>query len=222
MTVFRVKTGVPGLDDLIGGGLVPGSAILVAGPTGSGKTLFCLQFLWHGLLKGEPGVYVTFEQSPEEVKEDASMFGWNFDAYERKKICRIVFYDPLEIADTSKLVVDEVKRIGAKRLVIDSTSVFAMYVKDEFKVREKIYKLVQSLKKTGCTVLMTSEVTENSKGFSRYAVEEFVADGVIGLYYTGVGGEEFNNIEIRKMRRTKHARGYFPLEFTNDGLRVVT
>lgn len=222
MTAFRVKTGIPGLDDLIGGGLIPGSAVLVAGPTGAGKTLFCLQFLWHGLLKGEPGVYVTFEQSPEEVKEDASMFGWNFDAYERKKMCRIVFYDPLEIADTNKLVVDEVKRIGAKRLVIDSTSVFAMYVKDEFKMREKIYKLVQSLKKTGCTVLMTSEVIEHAKGFSRYAVEEFVADGVIGLYYTGIGGEEFNNIEIRKMRRTKHARGYFPLEFTNDGLRVVT
>ncbi len=222
MAFTRVKTGINGLDDLIGGGFIPGSAVLVSGHTGAGKTLFCLQFLWHGLQKGEPGVYVTFEQSPEEVKEDALVFGWNFDAYERKKTCRIVFYDPLEIADTNKLVVDEVKRIGAKRLVIDSTSVFAMYVRDEFKVREKIYRLVRSLKKTGCTVLMTSEVTENSKGFSRYAIEEFIADGVIGLYYTGLGGEDFNNIEIRKMRRTKHARGYFPLEFTASGLRVVS
>ncbi|MBI1972233.1 MAG: AAA family ATPase [Candidatus Aenigmarchaeota archaeon] len=221
MPITRVKTGVPGLDELMEGGLIPGSAVLVAGHTGAGKTLFCLQFLWNGLQKGEPGVYISFEQTPEELKDDAMVFGWNFDSYERKGMCKIAFYNPFEIADVNKLVTDEIGKVRAKRVVIDSTSVFAMYLNDEFKVREKLYKLIEKLKQTGCTILMTSEILEESKGFSRYGVEEFVADAVLALYYTGLGGEEYNNIEIRKMRRTKHARGYFPLEFTNEGLKVI-
>ncbi len=221
MPIARVKTGIPGLDELIEGGLIPGSAVLVAGHTGAGKTLFSMQFLWNGLIKGEPGVYISFEQTPEELKDDAIIFGWNFDAYERKGMCKIAFYNPFEIADVNKIITDEINKVKAKRVVIDSTSIFAMYLNDEFKVREKLYKLIEKLKQTGCTVLMTSEILEDAKGFSRYGVEEFVADAVIALYYTGLGGEAYNNIEIRKMRRTKHARGYFPLEFTSDGLKVI-
>ncbi|MBI2085212.1 MAG: AAA family ATPase [Candidatus Aenigmarchaeota archaeon] len=220
MPIARVKTGIPGLDDLMEGGLVPGSSILVAGHTGAGKTLFCMQFLWSGLQKGEPGVYISFEQTPEELKDDAIIFGWNFDSYERKGMCKIAFYNPFEIADVNKIITDEISKVRAKRVVIDSTSIFAMYLNDEFKVREKLYKLIEKLKQTGCTVLMTSEILEESIGFSRYGVEEFVADAVIVLNYLGVGGEFARGLTVRKMRRTNHYKDMVPFDVTKDGLVV--
>ncbi|MBI4176784.1 MAG: AAA family ATPase [Candidatus Aenigmarchaeota archaeon] len=220
MPITRIKTGVQGLDELIEGGLIPGSAVLIAGHTGAGKTLLSMQFLWAGLQKGEPGVYISFEQTPEELKDDAIIFGWNFDAYERKGMCRILYYNPFEVADVNKIVIDEINKVRAKRLVIDSTSVLAMYLNDEFKVREKLYKLIEKLKQTGCTILMTSEILEESKGFSRYGVEEFVADAVIVLNYIGVGGEFARGLTIRKMRRTNHYKDVVPFEVTKDGLLV--
>ncbi|MBI3412544.1 MAG: AAA family ATPase [Candidatus Aenigmarchaeota archaeon] len=221
MPITRIKSGIPGLDELTEGGLVPGSAVLVAGHTGAGKTLFCMQFVWHGLQKGEAGVYISFEQTPQELKDDAAVFGWNFDAYERKGMCKIAFYNPFEIADVNKIVTDEINKIRAKRVVIDSTSIFAMYLNDEFKVREKLYKLVQKLKQTGCTVLMTSEITEDSKGFSRFGVEEFVADAVVVLYYLGIGSTNFRSLQVIKMRRTKHEQDHVPFEIGKNGLEIM-
>lgn len=220
MPITRIKTGIPGLDDLVEGGLIPGSAVLVSGHTGAGKTLFSMQFLWAGLQKGEPGIYISFEQTPEELKDDAIIFGWNFDAYERKGMCKILYYNPFEVADVNKIVIDEINKVRAKRLVIDSTSILAMYLNDEFKVREKLYKLIEKLKQTGCTILMTSEILEESKGFSRYGVEEFVADAVIVLNYIGVGGEFARGLAIRKMRRTNHYKDIVPFEITKDGVVV--
>ncbi len=220
MPPARIKTGVPGLDDLIEGGLIPGSSVLLAGHTGAGKTLFSLQFLWNGLQRGEPGVYISFEQTPEELKGDALVFGWNFEAYERKNLCKIAYYSPFEIADVNKIIIDDVKKIGAKRIVIDSTSVFAMYLKDEFKIREKLYSLIRKLKETKCTAIMTSEMLEDSKGFSRYGVEEFIADGVITLDYIGVNGEFERALAIRKMRRTGHYKDLVPFTITGEGIII--
>ncbi len=220
MPPARIKTGVSGLDDLIEGGLISGSSVLVAGHTGAGKTLLSLQFLWNGLQRGEAGVYISFEQTPEELKGDALVFGWNFEAYERKNLCKIAYYSPFEIADVNKIIIDDVKKIDAKRIVIDSTSIFAMYLKEEFKIREKLYSLIKKLKETKCTVIMTSEILEDSKGFSRYGVEEFVADGVIVLSYIGVGGEYARGLMVRKMRRTDHYKNLVPFEITKDGIVI--
>lgn len=217
----RIKTGVPGLDRLIQGGLVQGSIYLLTGGTGTGKTIFGCQFLWYGLQKGETCVYVTLEEDPVDIREDVKNFGWDFEKFEKKGLCKIIYIDPVSTGNINTTIMEEIKRLDAKRLVIDSTAVMGMALERESLVRRRVFSIINALKlHDGCTSLIISEVPEDTKKLSRFGVEEFVVDGVIVLYYTGIGGEEGNCMEIRKMRRTNHAKGYFPLRFTPQGLKV--
>ncbi len=216
----RVPSGIPGLDKLIQGGFIPGDVYLITGGTGTGKTLFCCQFLLEGLKNNEPGIYFSLEELPEEVVHDAEAFGWDMKKYIDENKLAVEYQDPFEMVDLTTMVNEKISQMGAKRVVIDSTSIFGMVFSSPSDLRKRLYELIKALKKTGAVVLMTAEVLEDAKGLSRYGVEEFVADGIIVLYYTGIGGEEGSNIEIRKMRRTKHARGYYSLEIGKNGLLV--
>ncbi len=216
----RVSSGVPGLDALIGGGFVPNDVYLITGGTGTGKTLFCCQFLWEGLQKGENGLFFSMEERAEDVISDAEVFGWNFSKYIDEGKCAIQYHDPVEMADITTEVKNIIKKYDARRVVIDSTSIFGMVFENEHEMRKKLYELIKALKDTGCVVLLTAEILEDSKALSRYGVEEFVVDGVIVLYYVGIGGEEGSSLQVRKMRRTNHAKGYFQMEFTKNGLAV--
>ena len=216
----RITTGIPGLDKLIEGGFVKGSTVLISGGTGTGKTIFSLQFLLEGLKNGENCMFISLEQKPREVVDDVMRFGWALDEYVRKKKLFIEAYDPFQITDITSPLLDKIKERNITRIAIDSTSVFGLYFKDPFEVRKQLFKLVTGLKDSGVTSLLTAELPEEEKQLSRFGVEEFIVDGVIILYYTGIGGEESNSLEVRKMRRTKHNKGFFPLEFTDVGLVV--
>lgn len=219
---MRVKTGVPGFDELVGGGFVPGAAILVSGQSGTGKTVFGLQFLWNGLVKGEPGLYVSFEETPREIREDALSLGWNFDAFEKKGMCKIDYYDPFEVSDMNVPLSEEIRRINAKRVVIDSVSVFAMHLGDAARIRKRIYKLIETLKRTGATILLLSETLEDSKNFSRFGIEEFVADGVISLSCVESEGIFSRFLAVRKMRRSNHTHEMHPFEIGKNGLELLS
>ncbi len=216
----RMSSGIPGLDKLMQGGFLQNDIYLVTGGTGTGKTIFCCQFLWEGLRKGEKGIFFSLEEQPDDVIHDAENFGWDFNKFVEKKMFKMEYQDPFEMVDITTLVKEKIEKFGAKRVVIDSTSIFGMVFKDENELRKRLYELIKTLKKTNTVVLMTAEVLEDSKSLSRFGVEEFVVDGVIVLYYTGIGGEEGSCLEIRKMRRTKHAKGYFSLGFSKNGLSV--
>ncbi|MCD6399073.1 MAG: KaiC domain-containing protein, partial [Candidatus Aenigmarchaeota archaeon] len=97
--IERIKTGITGLDKLIDGGFVKGSSVLVTGAAGTGKTIFCCQFLWEGLKNGENCMYITFEELPEEIKGDAAVFGWDFDKYEKNGKLIISYRDPFQTTD---------------------------------------------------------------------------------------------------------------------------
>lgn len=220
-TIPRVKTGIPGLDPLIQGGFVRNSVNLVTGGTGTGKTIFAAQYIWEGLKKGEPGVYITMEQHPTDLKQDFLQFGWDFAKYEKQGLCVIDYFDPAQVNNIASAILNSVKTSKAKRLVIDSTSVIGLTIENEMMIRRKILSLVDVIKRnSNCTVLLTTEITENSNGLSRWGVEEFVVDGVVVLQFTGIGGQSFGNLQVRKMRRTSHARGWFPLEITLKGIKV--
>ncbi len=218
----RVTMGVKGLDKLLCGGIPKSSVILVSGGTGTGKTTFLSQYLWDGLEKGEKGLFITLEETPKEIKEDAAQYGWDFERFEKDGSFKCEYFDPFELSDISTRIADLITVNGFKRIAIDSTSLFGMYINDEYKIRKKLYQLVESLKKSGATTILSAEIPEDQKKkLSRFGVEEFVADGVIVLYYTGVGEGAFRNIEVRKMRRTNHKHGVFPLEIKKDGMHVV-
>ncbi len=218
--IERVPTGIPGLDDLIEGGVPKGSATLVSGGPGTGKTIFLSQFVREGLNRGENCLFVTLEESPEEIKGDVAVFGWDFDKYEKNGQLRIEYFDPFELGDLAGRIGDLIRVNNYTRVSIDSTALFGMYVNDLYKIRKMLYKLIEDIKRTEATVLLSTEIVEGSNSLSRFGVEEFVCDGIIVLYYMGLGEGVFRNIEIRKMRRTNHRNGTFPMEITPNGIVV--
>lgn len=216
----RVSSGITGLDRLMEGGFVKGSTTLVTGGTGTGKTTFCAQFIWEGLKKGEPGVYITLEEDPEDINEDLRRLGFDFERFRKKNTFRFVYQNPFEVSDISSTIVNAINSINAKRIVIDPISLIGMYMKDPAALRKRIFETIRILKKTGATTLITSEIKEDEKGLSRSGVMEFIADGVIVLQYLNIGKESFGNLQIRKMRRTKHEHGWFPVDITKSGFVV--
>lgn len=224
----RVETGIPGFDKLIEGGLIRGSTYLVAGQTGTGKSIFSVQYILNGLRKGEPGVYITLEQSTEEIIEDMSKFGWGEELkkYMDSGKLAIVSSVPTSIKDLQETALTNIRRVGAKRFVLDSLSVATMSWKvssmDIGKVRSEIFDFMRTLEHTGLTSLLITEIPEGDvKKISRFGFEEFIADGVIILHYLeyAAGGTP-RSLIIRKMRRTNHGTDIYPIEITKDGLVV--
>lgn len=219
-SIDRIATGVPGLDRLMQGGLLKGSATLVAGGAGTGKTIFCAQFLWEGLQKGENCLFITFEEPPEDIKADVRSFGWDFDEYIKKKKLFLEYKDPFQVTDIVEPFIEKIKKNNIQRVAIDSTSILGLYFKDSFEVRKQLYKLIIAVKSTGATSLFTAEIPEEGHKLSRFGMEEFVVDGVIVLYFIGIGGESFSSIQVRKMRRTQHSKEIYPMEITNKGIVI--
>jgi KaiC/GvpD/RAD55 family RecA-like ATPase len=118
------------------------------------------------------------------------------------------------------VIIDEIKRIDAKRLVIDSTSIVGLTIENPSQIRKILYNIAVTIKKTNCTALITSEIPEGSKKLSRFGVEEFVVDGVIVLNYLeyATGGGMDRSLVIRKMRRTKHGKEMYPMDITAKGI----
>lgn len=229
--IDRIPTGIPGFDRLIGGGFFRGSTNLLSGGTGSGKSIFSMQFLYNGASKfNEPGLYICFEESIDSLKEDAKVFGWDLDKYEKNKKVTFLYLTPYTTTDLQSILAEEIPKSKAKRVVIDSISVFAMALNDIYRIRKQIFFLVSTLQKMGATSILTSETVGEAPldisggardgSFSRYGVEEFIADSVITVHNSGLGGAGDRAIRIVKMRRTDHTKGPVPFEIGNQGVKV--
>jgi len=216
----RVSSGIAGLDEHIGGGFVRDDVYLITGATGTGKTIFCLQFLWDGLQKDENGIFFSLEELANDVMSDAKIFGWDFQPFIDQKKFLIQYSNPFEMLDITSGIRGAIKKFNAKRVVIDSTSMFGLEFESAHKLRNKLYSLIKELKGSGCVVLMTAEILEDQKGLSRYGVEEFVADGVIMLNYLGIGSLTSRSMVIRKMRRTNHGTDVYPFSMTSKGIVI--
>ncbi|HNV00939.1 MAG TPA: gas vesicle protein GvpD [archaeon] len=233
----RIKTNIPGFDELIEGGLPEGRSFLVSGGTGTGKTIFATQFLINGAKMGEAGIYVTLDERPELIREDMLRFGWNLRQYEDEQLIKIIdgttskigipsdeeFTLPATGFDLDKLLLEimkAIKKIRAKRVVIDSIPALGLNFQNEHEIRKAILKLVYLLSRAGVTTVMTTEINEDSKQYGKYGVEEFVADGVIILHYMGLGTQSNRTLHIRKMRATKHSEDLHPLQITENGMKI--
>jgi KaiC/GvpD/RAD55 family RecA-like ATPase len=223
--VQRVSTGINGLDDLIEGGLPEHSVTLVSGGAGTGKTILCSQFLWHGLQNGEKCRFISLEEPIDDIKSDAAVFGWDFSQYEESDDFEITYIKPTA---GERGFLNKVKNLASDpditRLVIDSVSVMlGAYGGNESEKRDNLYDLVRNIKQSSTTTLLTSEIPESeNSSLSRYGVSEFVADGAIVLYYSGVAEGTFRNVEVRKMRKTNHTPGTYPFKITSDGINITT
>ncbi len=219
----RIPSGIPGLDELIQGGFIKGSANLIAGSTGTLKTIFCCQFIWEGLKRGENCVYITLEEPAEDIIAEALQFGMDFRPYIEEKRLIVEYVFPKTFDELDFDIFKRIKEVNASRFVLDSLTLVALCARgvEPIELRAKVFDFIMRLKKYGVTSLLVGEIPEESKGLSRFGFEEFVTDSVIVLHYLeyAAGGTP-RSLLIRKMRRTNHGTDIYPIEVTKKGIVV--
>ena len=150
----KIKTGITGLDDILNGGIPIGNLVVVSGEPGAGKTIMCLQYLYRGITEyNEPGVYVSLEESPDEIVKTAAQFGWDMMSLVKQGKLAIL---TIELYDFDKLrntIEDIIEKIGAKRLVIDPGVIFRLFFEKELDARKRILSLGKMLKRWRCTCM---------------------------------------------------------------------
>ncbi|MFW6085462.1 MAG: RAD55 family ATPase [Gemmatimonadota bacterium] len=221
----RISTGVPGLDDMMRGGIPAGDAVLLAGPSGSGKTILAMQMVVEGLRRDEPAVVAMFEEHPEEYLARASVFGLDLEEEIRRDALRVIRLRPLDLSvdEVLETIEASVREIGAHRVVIDSVSGFEIGLAPTFRaeIRDSLYRLVARLTGIGVTVLMTLEVVESFSPprFTRHGVS-FLADDIVVQRFVELNGFIRNVISVVKMRRSEHSRALRLYEITPRGVAV--
>jgi KaiC/GvpD/RAD55 family RecA-like ATPase len=217
----RIKTGIPGIDKIMGGGIPKTQLALITGTSGTGKTTFCCQFMHEGVKRyDDRGVYLSFEEPASSIKENAKEFGWDFAALEKMGKFSFIRYDPYHIEEVFDILESTVREVKATRVVVDSISALGLHVKDDAELRKMIFDLSMILRKLSCTSLIVSEIVPGSKGISRYGVEEFVADSVLVLYYERLQSTFSRAVQVWKVRGSSHSEKLHPYRISSNGIEA--
>jgi len=233
-------TGIEPLDQKLGGGIPQGNSVLVVGSSGSGKTTFCMQFLTNGARKGERGVFFTITEPLFKLTKNME----NFEFYDKKLIedgmvniidLRIISdrlglnVEKYSVEDASALLEvlkDIADELQVKRLVIDSITALCYRLESDEMIRDFIFKLGSSLAAMGCTTLLTSEIPPVMVGdlkYSKYGIEEFIADGIIYLSDIDRKGDLIRTMQLVKMRGTSHSRSKVAMNISSHrGIEIIT
>ncbi len=220
-----ISTGVPGIDAMMDGGIPEGDSLLVAGPSGAGKTILGHHFINEGVRQGEPGIVAMFEERPGEYVERASKFGIDFDTAQKEGMLKIIYIRPLDLSvdETLHEIVNAVREVGCKRLVIDSLVGFELALAPGFRTdfRESLYRMIGALTRMGVTIISTVEVEENftSMSLSNFAVS-FLADDLLRMRYASINGQLRKMLMVVKMRRSKHSIDMTEYQITAEGIQM--
>ena len=220
----RVKTGIAELDEMLRGGFMEGDAVLVAGSAGSGKTTLALQYLVNGIQKyGENGVYVTFEQMPDQIYRDAKNFGWDLRKLEEENSFRLVCTSPDVLLESQgeNLLDEVVNDIRPRRIVIDSLSHLEMFV-SKGDMRKEAYRLVNFLKTKGMSSLLIWEAGQVAGSF--FAITEvglsFLVDCIVALKPVEIESSVLKAMVVLKMRGSDHDKQLRQFEITPTGVKI--
>jgi circadian clock protein KaiC len=222
----QLSTGIPELDNMLGGGILEGDSVLLAGPSGTGKSALATQFIADGLRNGEPGIMAIFEERPEGYTQRADNFGLQLKAAEDNGTLEILYLRPLDLSvdETMFAILDAIKRVGARRVVIDSLVGFEMALAPGFRAdfRESLYRMIGALTGAGITILSTVEVEDNftSLQFSHYAIS-FLTDDIIRLRYVEIDGQLRKVMVVIKMRGGNHSKDIREYVITDQGVVVI-
>ena len=230
--VQKLPFGIQGFDVIAEGGVPKGRTTLLSGTSGSGKTIFAVEFLWRGIKDyNENGVFVTFEETPNDISKNVKSLGWDLKAVEKEG--KLAFVDASPSLDEKTEVGDydfgaliarilhAIKKVNAKRLSIDSiTALFPQY-KDTGIIRRELFRIAATLKREGVTSLISSERLKEYGDIARFGVEEFVSDNVIVLRNVLEEEKRRRTIEILKFRGTVHQKGEYPFSISSAGVRIL-
>jgi circadian clock protein KaiC len=218
----RLAIGVKGLDDMLGGGIPAGYSVLLAGPSGSGKSVLATQFITEGARHDEPGIIAVFEKRPAEYSDDASS-GPRFERLVRERKVGIIHTRPLDLSIDEMLneIIEAIHRLNARRLVIDSLSGFELALAPTFRedFRESLYRMVAVLTGMGITMMMTAELEDSYMDlrFSPHGTA-FLTDAIIMQRYIELKGQLRRIMAVVKVRGSAHSKNLRTFEITDQGI----
>jgi len=223
----RVKMGIMGLDDMLGGGLIPGSICSIIGTYGTGKTTFSLEFAWDGLTKGENVIYISLEEREDRIITYMQQKGWDVRPFLNKSLY-VIKLDPTDFNMANNRIKNElpklIEEVRANRVVIDPISLFEDLFTTDFERRQEMFRFVEGLRDKKCTIMMTSETDRDNVFSSRHALIEYLSDTVILLRY--VRPSDLTDVhlalEVVKMRMSAHSREIKPYELMQDQVLVYS
>jgi circadian clock protein KaiC len=229
-SLSKTPTGIEGLDEITNGGVPTGRTTLVCGSAGSGKTVLGIEFLAHGILNyGEPGVFITFEETEKELGQNVASFGYDLERLQRERKLAIdhVFIERSEIEETGEYdldglfvrLADAIDTVKAKRVVLDTLEVLFAGLRNESIVRSELRRLFRWLKDKGVTSIVTGE--RGNGTLTRYGLEEYVADCVILLDHRVTEQISTRRLRIVKYRGTLHGTDEYPFLMGESGISVL-
>jgi circadian clock protein KaiC len=218
----RCQTYITKLDEILGPGIPWGSSLLLGGVAGTGKTVLSLEFIYRGAEAGEKGILFSFEETEERLRAAARGLGWDLDRQIDRGMIEIVFIPQPDIQVEAHLLMmrERIEAMKAKRVVIDSVSVFLHKVNDPQLSREKIFQLCSVVQNAQAVGFFPTDIPYGSHQVSRFGVEETVVDGVIILSSTEEGLERERYIEVYKLRNTAHLKGRHNMAIGPGGVSV--
>jgi circadian clock protein KaiC len=221
----RLATGVQGLDELMGGGIPRGYSVLITGPSGSGKTVLSNQFIIEGAQRGEKGIVAIFEKRPNDYLQTTPR-GAEFEKLVREKKLEVIYLRPLDLSidETLLELQNAVRRVGAKRAVIDSLSGLELALAPTFRedFRESLYRMMGALTGLGVTVMATVELADSYTDlrFSPQGIA-FLTDVIIIQRYVEIDGQLKRALSVVKVRSSQHSKELREYEISPDGGIVV-
>lgn len=222
--IERIPTGIPGLDELIEGGIPKGSQILVAGETGVGKTIFSCQIAYNKAKEGLKTYYMTIEENERSIIKGISRFRWGkeFEDFVKSEHIIIERIIPLTIEDITRKVLSAYDKYKFKIFVLDTLTAAAMgwkELQDLPKLRRNIFSLIDILRQYGVTSLMLSEIEEGGNKIFRYGFEGFLVDGIFLLRRFELG-RSFITFNVLKMRYTNHSKDLYDVIIGDNGIYI--
>ncbi len=223
-TSTRVRTGVVELDKMLKGGFLRGDSVLLAGSAGTGKSTLALQYLVQGATEGEPGIFLTFEELPDQLYRDAQSMGWDLRELEKQNKLRVICTSPdvlVEPSGVQAILGGPIKEINAKRIAVDSLSHFGMFIKPE-DMRIQVYRTVMFFKTKNLSSLLCWEATQ-AMGLTFAVSEEgisFLTDCIVLLKFIEIESGVKRGIVVLKMRGSGHDRNIREFEITSSGIKV--
>lgn len=219
----RVKTGIEGLDEMLNGGIPSRRHVAIYGGPGSGKTSLSFEFLYNGAKLGEPGLYISLEETKEDIINNMrGTFPMLKDINKliKSKKLEIVKPDRLDLETVATIIEDRITSNNVTRAVFDSATMIRMAFSQEIEYRQTLFEFLSLLRNLDCTTLTTLEAATARKEDMRYEIEHFVMDGIINLYNLDREDRRIRALEIFKMRGTDHSRALVPFKVTPSGIKV--
>jgi len=223
--IERIPSFIPGLDSMIENGFEEKSIILVAGSSGTGKTIFATQWAYHGIINKRNCLYLSFEELREPFFLHAGRFGWDLEKFEKKKKFKFIRYPPIEVEKfitDAPYIKDIIDEYNIQQVVLDSVTSLLLLQETEYKQRETFFKVTEILRDWDCTTLLTSEAQTTSEPTTiqpRFNVE-YLVDAYLALYMIRKRDIRERAMEIIKMRGTKHMNKIAPFKITNKGIEI--